>query len=47
MEYRYLDEVEAALEAQGKKGNIVDEYTFLVEKSRDDIIAKLKELKQR
>lgn len=47
MEYRYLDEVEAALEAQGKKGNIVDEYTFLVERSRDDIIAKLKELKQK
>lgn len=47
MEYKYLDEVEAALEAQGKKGNIVDEYTFLVERSRDDIIAKLKELKQK
>ncbi|WKZ19822.1 MAG: hypothetical protein QY310_04490 [Candidatus Jettenia sp. CY-1] len=47
MEYKYLDEVEAALEAQGKKGNIVDEYTFLVEKSRTDIIAKRKELKQK
>ena len=47
MEYKYLDEVEAALEAQRKKGNIVDEYTFLVEKSRDDIIVKLNELKQK
>ncbi|MGQ3685946.1 MAG: DEAD/DEAH box helicase family protein [Candidatus Loosdrechtia sp.] len=47
MEYKYLDEVEIALEAQGKRGNIIDEYTFLVEKSRTDIIAKLKELKQK
>jgi len=47
MEYKYLDEVEAALEAQKKKGNIVDEYTFLVEKSREDIILKLNELKQK
>lgn len=47
MEYKYLDEVEAALEAQKKKGNIVDEYTFLVEKSREDIILKLNVLKQK
>ncbi|MDR4507884.1 MAG: DEAD/DEAH box helicase family protein [Candidatus Brocadiaceae bacterium] len=47
MEYKYLDEVEAALEAQKKKGNIIDEYTFLVEKSREDIILKLNELKQK
>jgi hypothetical protein len=47
IEYKYLDEVEAALAAQEKKGNIFDEYTFAVEKSRLDIIAKLTELKQR
>ena len=45
MEYRYLDEVEAELRANGKPGNYFDEYTFLVEKSRVDIIEKLKELK--
>ena len=44
LEYRYLDEVEAELLANGKPGNIFDEYTFLVEKSRVDIIEKLKEL---
>jgi len=43
-EYRYLDEVEAELEAAGKKGNLFEEYTFLVEKSRIDIIEKLREL---
>ncbi len=47
IEYKYLDEVEAALAAQEKKGNIFDEYTFLVDKSRDDIITKLTELKQK
>lgn len=45
LEYRYLDEVEAELLANGKPGNLFDEYTFLVEKSRTDIIEKLKELK--
>lgn len=45
LEYRYLDEVEAELLANGKPGNLFDEYTFLVEKSRVDIIEKLKELK--
>lgn len=45
IEYKYLDEVEAELAAQGKKGNIFDEYTILVEKSRDDIIKKLTDLK--
>jgi len=44
LEYRYLDEVEAELAANGKAGNLFDEYTFLVEKSRWDIIEKLKEL---
>ncbi len=47
LEYRYLDEVEAELLANGKPGNLFDEYTFLVEKSRVDIIEKLKELKAR
>ncbi|MGR3318297.1 MAG: hypothetical protein ACUZ8O_07415 [Candidatus Anammoxibacter sp.] len=47
MEYKYLDEVEAALAAQGKKGNLFDEYSFLVEKSLEDIITKLTELKQK
>lgn len=47
IEYKYLDEVEAALAAQEKRGNIFDEYTFMVEKSRADIITKLTELKQR
>lgn len=47
LEYRYLDEVEAELLANGKPGNIFDEYTFLVEKSRVDIIEKLKELKEK
>ena len=46
LEYRYLDEVEAELLANGKPGNLFDEYTFLVEKSRVDIIEKLKELKK-
>ncbi|EKD28830.1 MAG: hypothetical protein ACD_79C00188G0001 [uncultured bacterium] len=45
IEYRYLDEVEAELLASGKKGNLFDEYTFFIEKSRIDIIGKLKELK--
>jgi len=45
LEYRYLDEVEAELLANGRPGNLFDEYTFLVEKSRVDIIEKLKELK--
>ncbi len=45
LEYCYLDEVEAELLANGKPGNLFDEYTFLVEKSRVDIIEKLKELK--
>ncbi|OPY18444.1 MAG: Type III restriction enzyme, res subunit [Syntrophus sp. PtaB.Bin075] len=44
LEYRYLDEVEAELAANGKTGNLFDEYTFLVEKSRGDIIDKVKEL---
>jgi hypothetical protein len=47
IEYKYLDEVEAALAAQEKKGNIFDEYTFTVEMSRTDIIAKLTDLKQK
>jgi len=47
IEYKYLHEVEAALSAQGKKSNIFDEYTFLVDKSREDIIKKLLELKQK
>ncbi|MGR3318886.1 MAG: DEAD/DEAH box helicase family protein [Candidatus Anammoxibacter sp.] len=47
MEYKYLDEVEAAIAKQGKKGNLFDEYSFLVEKSREDIIMKLTELKQK
>lgn len=47
LEYRYLDEVEAELAAYGKPGNLFDEYTFTVEKSREDIILKLKELKTR
>ncbi len=45
LEYRYLDEVEAELAAQGKPGNFFDEYVFTVEKSRTDIIEKLKALK--
>jgi hypothetical protein len=45
LEYRYLDEVEAELLANGKPGNLFDEYTFLIEKSRVDIIEKVKELK--
>lgn len=47
LEYRYLDEVEAELAANGNPGNLFDEYTFVVEKSREDIIDKLKELKKR
>ncbi len=47
LEYRYLDEVEAELATNGKPGNLFDEYTFLVEKSREDIITKLRELKTR
>lgn len=45
LEYRYLDEVEAELAAQGRPGNFFDEYVFTVEKSRTDIIEKLKALK--
>jgi hypothetical protein len=44
LEYHYLDEVDAELVANGKAGNLFDEYTFLVEKSREDIIAKIREL---
>ncbi|MFQ5456284.1 MAG: DEAD/DEAH box helicase family protein [Nitrospirota bacterium] len=47
IEYKYLDEVETALSAKGQKGNIFDEYIILVEKSREDIIIKLQELKNR
>jgi len=47
LEYRYLDEVEVELTANGNPGNLFDEYTFVVEKSREDIIDKLKELKKR
>jgi len=46
LEYQYLDEVEAELEAKGKAGNFFDEYLFQVEKSRSDIISKLIELKR-
>lgn len=45
LEYRFLDEVEAELLAKGKSGNLFDEYVFMVEKTRTDIIDKLKELK--
>jgi len=45
LEYRLLHEIEAEYLASGKSGNLFDEYTFLVEKSRTDIIEKLKELK--
>ncbi|MDR4504909.1 MAG: hypothetical protein MRK01_09000 [Candidatus Scalindua sp.] len=47
IEYKYIHEVETALSAQEKKGNLFDEYTFTVEKSREDIITKLTELKQK
>lgn len=47
IEYRYLDEVEKELRAAGEKNNLFDEYTFLVEKSKQDIIVKLNELKKR
>ena len=46
IEYRYLDEVEKELRAAGEKNNLFDEYTFLVEKSKQDIIIKLNELKK-
>lgn len=45
IEFRYLDEVEAELRAKDKPGNLFDEFTFLVEKSKDDIIIRLKQLK--
>lgn len=45
LEYRYLDEVETELRVNGKEGNLFDEYKFLVEKSRQDIIEKVKVLK--
>ena len=47
MEYKYLYEVEAEIQARHKQGNIFDEYTFIVEKSREDIIKKLILLKEK
>jgi hypothetical protein len=44
IEYRYLDEVEKELEDNGDKGNLFKEYTFLVEKSKTDIILNIKKM---
>lgn len=45
-EYRYLDEVEQELLNRKAAGNLFNEYIFSVEKSKTDIIAKIKELKE-
>ena len=45
IEFRYIDEVEAELIMKEKSGNLFDEFTFLVEKSKEDIIVRLKQLK--
>ncbi len=47
MEYKYLDDVEAALAAKGKAGNLFDDYTVLVDRSREDIINKILQLKEK